>query len=40
MTYHNDTACTVSTAGGTHDAHDIADNGAVLHGATVPKDAS
>jgi len=48
-TYHNDPACSVSIAGGTHDLlciadqHDSiradADNGTVLHGATVPKDA-
>ncbi len=49
-TYHNDLARSVSIAGGTHhvlyiaDKHDSiqaidADNGTVLHGATVPKDA-
>jgi hypothetical protein len=48
-TYHNDPACSVSIAGGTHDVlytadkHDSiradADNGTVLQGATVPKDA-
>jgi hypothetical protein len=49
-TYQNDPACTVSIVGGTHDmlyiadTHDSiqaidADNGTVLHGATVPKDA-
>lgn len=49
-TYHNDLAWTVSLVGGTHDVlyiadkHDSiqaidADNGTVLHGATVPKDA-
>jgi hypothetical protein len=48
-TNHNDPACSVSIAGGTHDVlyiadqHDSiradADNGTVLHGATVPKDA-
>jgi hypothetical protein len=48
-TYDNDPACTVSIESGTHacsyvaDEHDsiqaIADNGTVLHGAMLPKDA-
>jgi hypothetical protein len=31
--------CTVSNAGGTHEALYIADDGTVLHGATIPGDA-
>jgi hypothetical protein len=38
-TYHNDPACPVSIVGGTRDVLYSADNGTVIHGARVPKDA-